>query len=440
MQEFTIPTQEAGVPQPSQQNDTLPPIPPSDKTPDRISTQNPAQKEGKGGKSNCLVILLVISNIVLIAATGVLAYLYFGKKDILPEENQQTEETQTTTTTTQTPATEESYIYYTDRYNIYKAGKSGENQTQLTEYTASEDVPLIEVELINDNTIGFGKCNTVENDFGCTIYQLDIQTKEVDTVYELDGKYYLYNLTWLDQDKYTYAVSDDENILVIYFDGTKDNQLRSITLPSGGRGGFIEDDSQLKFSPEGDKLFFINTGARSGMDFNVDIFDLEGELIDKIRDATMPAWLDNDSIVYRQYSNDDAGYLYIRDLNTKESEKIEKSKIAAYNPKVNNDKIAFWEANGLGNTYVIDTAQNELTTISEDSAYILWLSEREVIFAKTRACTENECQSPESMEYFNQFVVDKYFIYDLNTKKEAEISVSNEFLENGILTDYDKCL
>ncbi|MBU0975266.1 MAG: hypothetical protein ABIE03_06070 [Patescibacteria group bacterium] len=436
MQEFTIPTQEEGSPQPRPAiNSSLPPIPTSEIAPDE---NKPIEPKKKGSNINCFVTILVILNIVSIAAAGVFAYLYFTrnnsvpKDEALPQDSEEKQEKETVDTATVQK------IYFTDGYNVFQGDSDGSDQTQLTQYSVEDKGELLELELIGSDNIGFARCITDQNNLDCEIFLLDIQTKEVKTVNQLDISDYLYSLTWRDQDRYAYCTSDGANLQIIYFNGTSSVDLKTIALPEGERAEFIEDDTQLKFSPDKERIYLIDTRARSGFDFTIDILDLEGNLLAKIKDATNPSWLDNDRIIYRKYSNEDAGYLYTYDLTTQQSTKIEKSTNAAYAPKIQGSAVVFWDASGLGKTYLLDISKNELTTISEDSAYILWLSDKEVIFAKTRLCQANECQTPNSQDYFSQFVADKYFIYNTETKTEIEIAISKDVLVNGILTSQNK--
>ncbi|MDD3648171.1 MAG: hypothetical protein PHS44_06785 [Candidatus Dojkabacteria bacterium] len=435
MQEFTIPTQ----PAPAQDNDplkqTLPPIPDSDVIPDENKLIKPKKKEGK---VNCLVTILVILNVVSFAIAGVFAYLYFTDSNLMTPNRNSSESSatsqSTTTTTQQTPAK----MYYTDKYNIFESEATGKNPAQLTQYNTEERGELRELELIDDSFLGFVRCLTAQDSVNCVILSLNPQTKEVKTVNEIDDNKFLENISWQDKDRYVYSIVDGTNLSINYFNGSTSQELKTIALPEGSRGKFIEDDARLRFSPEKDKFLSIYTTARTGFDFTIDVIDLEGDLIAKIKNATNPVWIDNDHIVYRKYSNNEAGYLYNYDLETQLAIRVEKSTSAAYSPKVFGNKMVFWDATGLGKTNLLDFDKNELTAVSENSAYIIWLSDKEVIFAKTRACQTNECDDPESLDYINQFVTEKYYIYNFETKSETEIELSKDLLENGILTSANK--
>lgn len=401
-------------------------------------------------KSHVFLIILLLLLLIIIIAAVIFGYLYLKSRDKDKTETPPTTEATNDNnedTDTETPEEEEEEvvpasvrdkIFYNDYYNIFMANKDGTDQVQLTEFGASEGLYVNQIELIDENLIGFFRCEMAVGDYGCKIYQLNILTKAVSVFREFGTTTVLYGLTWVDNNTYAYSADIDPQIKIVYVDNGIENEMSSVARQVTGRGGFIEDDFQLRFSPNNEKLFYINTGGGNGMDFNVYLYDPNGGLLATIQNATKPAWIDNDTIVYRKYSSSSPGFLYMYDLDSRTSTKITESTENAYDPKVLGMNLVFWDRDTQGTSFIYDYANMEINTISDLAIFPLWLSQDEVIIEKTRACSAGECDMPDSLEYELNLVTDSYAVHNLDTDAETVINIDNSYLQNGIITWYNR--
>jgi hypothetical protein len=451
MQEFTIqdnnPSREAiksnKVESKGKQktSEKLPPIHPSK----RDSVE---KSEGGKKKRNCLVPFLIFLVIIFVIISGLLAYLYYKSQQtdsteettvedspISSEEDEEIEEVVVTV-----PESLRDKIIYSDFYNIYIAEKDGSDEVQLTSYPEEETVR--DITLIDENNLGYFRCIPVEGDFGCEIFTIEINSKAISSVKDISADTHISQLTWIDLNTYLYAsVNEDWTIMTLTYETeTGSEDIVSIPQNPAGRGGFIEDDVQLRFSPNAEKFYYIYTGGDDGFDFSVYVYDLEGALVDEIEDATKPYWVDDATIVYRSYSNEAAGYLYQRDLNTNLSEKLEQSTQSGYDPRVLDQRIVYWEASGTGKTYLYDLESDSNEAFDGDTAFAFWLTEDEVIAAKTRACGASECQMPGMTEMETQFLAEDFYIFNLETSEETKIELDAELLRYGAITWYNRSI
>ncbi|MBN2016338.1 hypothetical protein JW766_05940 [Candidatus Dojkabacteria bacterium] len=330
---------------------------------------------------------------------------------------------------------------YTDNYNIFKTAKDGSTKEQLTDYKHGEDIQIKDLELIDSETLGYFRCQTTGGDyFNCEILRLNFLTKEVSSVQKIEGSRQLSQLSWASKDVYAYSLQDttSNQMLINLVNNEVTNQIASIYTERNNRKTFVEDSQQLQFSPENKRILYLNTLGNQGFDFTLYVYDLSGTEIDRIDDATTPTWADEDTIVYRRYANIDSGALYFRDISVKRSFKMRNTAFASYDPKSFNSNLIYWEASNFGRSHIYDREKNSDELLKERTAFPIWLSQDEVILAQTRECKPNECSIPNTLEFENQFRIEEFFIHNLINQEETKIDIEPEYLQNGIVTWYNR--
>lgn len=443
MQEFTISTPQAEdttQPKEIQQqpvNEDITPI-----------SSAPAYKHPKTNKiqkvSYRVIFLGIITGILIIIAV-IFAYLNIKHKiednqDVLGIEEQKEDSSDSSSVMENVPTSLKDKIFYTDSFNIYIATKDGSDQVKLTDYKKIQGIKIEEVELIDEKNLGFSRCKRTSGNYECQILTVNLETQDVKTVKEINNDLLLMQLTWANNEQYAYTVLNNNlnKLSIKYVNRQDEKEIVEIEIFETGRREFIEDDMQLKFSPNHDRIYYINTSAGTGFNFSINVYDLEGNLLDQIEDATMPVWKDNNKIIYRRYSNSETGYLYLRDVTKKHSSNLKQSAEAAYNPKALEESVLYWEATGLGKSYLYYLQRNTTILLGDSTAFPIWLSKEEIIFAKTRKCKIAECEIQNNIEFDTQFVVEEYFVHNMKSENETKINIDTRYLKRGIVTWYNR--
>ncbi|HLD11581.1 MAG TPA: hypothetical protein VJB91_01610 [Patescibacteria group bacterium] len=270
--------------------------------------------------------------------------------------------------------------------------------------------------LIDDTTLGFGRCSTKTGDFGCALYVLDLTNGEETKVKGLDTKTLLDSLDFFTSKTYAYlAVTDTAWQLFISDDGTV-STLEDLPQSLGGRGGFLEDSNMMRFSPDGKSLMHISTSSpRDSTDFTVHFYDLSTGKKKVLDNATQPSWLDNTHIVYRNYSGSESGGLYLYDLNTQETTKVSGSTKSSYHPEVlkGTNKVLSYEYDPK-EVRIYDLEKNTQTAIATQTISGFWVTPNVVAYTKTKPCTD-ECMGP--IDYTPVSLA----TYDLSSQKEGAV-------------------
>jgi hypothetical protein len=411
-------------------------------------------------------------NMIIVVILGVLfVFLVIGFAGFILLSRNKQEETTTTTTTVSTGDTTQTdnkssvlsdkFIYIKDQ-NLYIADKDGSNSEKLTSFTKNEIEHFPgEIQLIDNDTLGFARefRNTNGTFNKDVLYQLNLTTKQLTTIKELtDPIYILSQLTWADKNTYAYTTTPlgegEENSpkeKIIYVSKGIEKEIVSFDYQSFGRGGMLGDASYLRFSPNKDKILQIDTAGRTGIDMTVYVYDLEGKLVDQIEDATFPLWKDNTTIVYKTTS-DSKFSLYSEDTLQKKSTPLNTGELnkgrysGEYNLKIANNKLLSWgfdaedKVNGYPATGIINLYNFENNTFTYqlivNGMYPIWLNKNEMIYAKTEACKEPQCQQiADTIEGQTGLTIEGYYVYNLETKKETIINLQKEDLQQGILTE-----
>lgn len=227
--------------------------------------------------------------------------------------------------------------------NIYIASSDGSLKKKLTSYAVdSGDVSnsIRDLQIIDNNYIGFFMCDATVGDLGCAIYRIrnDVQQVDAELVVQAEPTEMLEQIAWYGKDKVAYAVTTEEpKLKIIVHTGDGDNEIYEAGGSDYGRGGGIWDDSYLEFSPDGSKLLHISTSSvRDSGDFNIYVYNAtSGAELAKIENATFPTWIDNTDILFSGASIDDGGNgLFIYDVDQKAAVDTLVDGIDCYNPQV----------------------------------------------------------------------------------------------------------
>ncbi len=426
-----------------------------------VNKSNKKPQEPKGLQLDCMVMLISGLCLIFAVAAAAFAYLYFREKQNentskQPENekieskfqknnnsDKDTENGQILGETSNVPEHMQGKIIYSDSYNLYIAEKDGSEEERLTDFEEGNGVELTQFQIIDTKYIGLLRCNTNPLQAKCKIMLFDMNSDVATSLRETKRFEYVNQVNWADKDTYAYTVErKNKQSLTLRLVREIDNQGKSddkvistsTVKEKNSRQPFIEDSTAILFSPDNEKLLHIQTNARDSFDFNVYIYNSSGDNVDKIESATQPEWIHENKIIYRKYSNKSSGQLYTRNVEDKTSSPLSKTQSAAYNPKVLGDRVLYWENTSGGTVFMYNVKTKTNTKIAQGAAYPIWLSENEIIFARTKKCKDRECQLPGTDEYDTQFKIREFRIHDINTRQEIPININATYLKNGIAT------
>ncbi|HKZ34391.1 MAG TPA: hypothetical protein VJ179_00790, partial [Patescibacteria group bacterium] len=268
--------------------------------------------------------------------------------------------------------------------------------------------------LLDDTTLGFGRCNIKTGDFGCALYLLDLTNGQETKVKGFDAKTLLDSLDFLSPKTYAYLTTTDTAWqLFVTEDGTV-STLEDLPQSLGGRGGFLEDANMMRFSPNGKSLMHISTASpRNITDFTVHIYDLASGKNQVVENATQPSWLDDTHIVYRNYSGSGSDGLYVYDVSAKTSTKIQGSTKSSYHPEVlkGTRNVISYEYD-TKEVRIYDLEKRTQTTVATQALSGFWVTPTLVSYTKTQPCSD-ECMGP--IDYTPVSLV----AYDLSSQTES---------------------
>lgn len=327
-------------------------------------------------------------------------------------------------------------LFFVRSGNVFISDKNGKNKEQLTSY--SEDGQIQSLQLIDGAYLGYFKCESAATELVCNIIKLEIATKKEESIKQFVSGAALQYVSWADSENFAYAIKEKVRgtVSVIYESSPTERVLLEYDSITSTRRSFIEDDQQLTFSPNKQHLYYINTQGKEGFDFTIYVYDVTGSELDIIEEATMPAWLDDETILYRAYSNSSAGNFYKRDIEKRMSDKLI-TPSAVYSPQVWDKKVLYWEAGSTGSTYVYNLSTGRNGLIDKNTAFGVWLSENEIIYANVRACQEGEC-IVGTMDYETQFTPFQYKVKNINTEISEDIDIDPVVLRAGFVTWYHR--
>ncbi|MBP8979002.1 hypothetical protein KBG23_00780 [Candidatus Dojkabacteria bacterium] len=393
-------------------------------------------------KPNSLLVVLLVVLCLLLIVGGTYAFVrHTIKKEsdrtedggavVVKEHGKQDEEVEeVVTSNSKKPKTLDKLFYVKDS-NIFSYDITTKEIKKLTSYPEnSANIGISNV--IDEKQIGFTRCLTVEGDYGCALFTLNTDTLKVEERKKLGKSEHSQGATFATETKFAYAFFKGNKWSLVYENNGVVKILEDITMTEEfGRGGFVEDSSKVAFSPDQKYLLQISTASpRAIMDPTVHVYDLSNDKKDVIDNATQPQWMDSNLIVYRSYDEETqkGDGLYIYNVKTKKSEKINGVVDASYLPNVlyGTKKIVYnvypekeiWLYNG-------ENGKNEkLTDLGLDP---LWVNESTVVFTSIENCT-NDC---EGMMDYNVLGV---AIFDLKTNTAIFIPEIKD--AGSIVTEY----
>ncbi|HLD03349.1 MAG TPA: hypothetical protein VJC17_01100 [Candidatus Dojkabacteria bacterium] len=316
-------------------------------------------------------------------------------------------------------------VFYEREKNIYSYNVQTKEYLKWTDYQDKGDVVnnvIYDITIIDNQTVGYGRCVIVTGDYGCGLYALDLKTKKITEKKKLGKDISLMSLDFATPDKFAYLVSvnpsdpDLQKWQLILSDNDTLKTLEDIKYEVFGRGGFIEDSQKMRFSQDGKHLLQISTSSpRDSLDFNVYVYDLNKGTRAVISGATHPDWLDNTTIIYRKYENSKGDGLYLYDVVAKTQEKINDVVNSAVTPIVlkNKKKVLYTVFTDLQIwVYDMDTKKN--TKLLDDALGGVWASESQIVYNETAECTDQDffCEEGYKIESTN--------IYDLETGSKPD--------------------
>lgn len=328
-------------------------------------------------------------------------------------------------------------VFYVKDNNIISYNVETKKIEKWTNYPKNKDyspaydesgkqIPNISIEdinVINGDTLDFGKCDVVTGDFGCGLYLLDLKTKKITQKMKLDKEDLLLDSGWFDENRFVYLVSTKKNNgrwQLYLFNNNNSNLLVDLSTEGWGRGGFIEDSEKIKFSPDGNYFFHISTGSpRSGEDFTTHIYDSStGKEMLIIQNSTMSSWVDEARIIFRRYVQGDSpeNGIYIYNLNSKTATKIENVPVDSYHPEVllGGEKLVFWTNKDKALwLYNLQSKENKL--LINKAVHGFWVTPTKIVFEEIEPCNGRE-DCGGMMDYEIQSVS----LYNLELRQKTE--------------------
>jgi hypothetical protein len=290
------------------------------------------------------------------------------------------------------PLLTESKIYFTeDSDTIYEYDYKTDKKSSVLKLKKKG---LRDISVIDGNTLGYTYCETVENNFGCSISTYDLSTKKVTVLVKLAKDVLVYDSGFYDKDTFGYLSLKGTRWQLIYVDGANSKTLENIkTDESYGRGGYYEDGATLSFNKSGNYLLHLSTSTpRDIQDFNTYAYNLVTGTKVKIGNSTQSAWLDDGKVVYRKIVNKLGEGLYVFDIATQTSTKLEKASKDSYDPSTlrDTDKVLYRERVGK-KLWIYDISDNTSTLLQSDAGYGIWVDANTVLWTEIEDCKdENE--------------------------------------------------
>jgi len=369
----------------------------------------PSQSEFKptDKKRGGINIFLFFTTIIFLATTIALAYLYYTEKNQkkIISNNDPVEENGDV----QGVEIEEYGIVYLKNNKIYSLNSEGSDLI----YSTTENSKINKIFPKDNLSIIFTECI----DSKCSINELTISTKNFKNIFDTEGK--VDEVEFVEKDKYLFSVLTENSIIINKFESDKISELKILDFPEVEREKFVEDFSDIKISPDKKSFIFVKTNSDSGFNFTSYVLDLNGEVIDEIFDATMPEWIDKNTIVFRKYSNSEAGYLYTRDITKKETELLSSTSVSAYSPIFFDNNIYYWTTEDTGILYQYNLTNKKSEELLAGSYPMINKLGNLITFSLSN------CDKCVGTDNFNitDYEIKGLKIYDFSSKKIEEIKL-----------------
>jgi len=193
--------------------------------------------------------------------------------------------------------------------------------------------------------------------------------------------------------------------------GSADKKVTYDLGESFGRGGFQDDSFYIKLSPDGQKFLVVDTALITDSKAKIIIWDINGNKLDELTGKiTMPVWLDNKTIIYRDIEDGILNY----DLATKRSSSLSSEKdwtgltISPNGKKLMHNKgLKMGEGSISANSgvFIFDLTAKTDSLVGDYLYFPSWVNDQYVVSEKLKKCAgEQDCESG-SFVNDNKFVV-----------------------------------
>jgi hypothetical protein len=319
--------------------------------------------------------------------------------------------------------TTDNKLFYEKDNNIYSLDVVLKKEIQWTNYPKNpgyspayddngNQIPSIsfrKINIIDKNSIGFGMCATISGDYGCGLYTLQLSNKSIIEKIHLSSNTYIVDIGFYSPEKFAYlTVRSDQSSKQSYWefifsDEESIRTLLSFPINAYGRGSFVEDSQEIRFSENGRYVLQIATSSPlKAFDSNVYIYNLTDFSTEVIENATQPRWLNNNTIVYRHYKNiasymdnTEGGRLYIYNINTHSSQKIDAIAKGAYHPVVLDENKILYSVVEDRTLWIYDFQKKEIKEVLESAYRGAWISENLIAYISIINCEGREnCGGP----------------------------------------------
>ena len=288
------------------------------------------------------------------------------------------------------------FAYSLDNGQIYELTNFPINESYSPAYDESgvqkPNISIDEIRVLDESTLSFAKCGIVKGDFGCGIYLLSTDSKDIVEKEKLNADMNFLAFDSYNNDTFAYLVTASDRWQLYLQSKGSLKMLEDLSTDGYGRGGFIEDSEKIRFSADGDYFLQISTSSpRNIEDFNIYVYEVEtGSLKEVISEATQPTWLDNNRIIYRKYKKESGGDgLHIYDLNNNKDEKIEEVSDDASHPEaLLNENRVLYEVYNKKQVFLYNLIEEESTIISEKAVSPFWVTTNSLVYDKVELKTE----------------------------------------------------
>ncbi len=224
-------------------------------------------------------------------------------------------------------------MFYVKDSNIFSYDITTKEIKKLTSYPEnSANIGISNV--IDEKQIGFTRCLTVEGDYGCALFTLNTDTLKVEERKKLGKSEHSQGAT---ETKFAYAFFKGNKWSLVYENNGVVKILEDITMTEEfGRGGLLKIVVRLHSLLTRSIFYRFRQRLLELLWILLFMYDLSNDKKDVIDNATQPQWMDSNLIVYRSYDEETqkGDGLYIYNVKTKKSEKINGVVDASYLPNV----------------------------------------------------------------------------------------------------------
>ncbi len=335
-------------------------------------------------------------------------------------ENSNSNSSNSSESSSNTMAENSELFYVQDQTQIYSYDAAAKKVTQWNNGSAQTgveghpDTDIENLKRIDANTLGFSRCDVVPDDYNCALYTLDLRSNQVSKRKAFGPDDLLNSVGWGGINKVGYINTAGKKWEMVVQDGRNKIVLKTIEDAMGGRGGSREDSRAIKFSPSSNKVFYIDTAPPdTGVDYTVYIYDLKTNQKLEIAEATQPAWLSDNEIVYRDINDQ---VLKVYNLGTQSSQSLPGAKQDAFYPQVlkNSGKILY-ETYPEKEAYVFNTQTDKNEKIADMAQGPVWISEKLIAYEELEPCPASGCEESYGGEPIHERSV---VIFNLDSKQK----------------------